>query len=152
MKFTGVTLNVYSQIGIIMLIGLVAKNAILIVEFANQLRDEGKSIFDAVLEASELRLRPILMTSIATVLGAVPLAIATGAGAESRQALGVVVVGGMGFATLLGIFIVPVLYLALARFTKPTGFIARRLSELEAEVPTHRRPGGQAHGHAQPAE
>jgi hypothetical protein len=87
---TGQTLNVFSQIGMVLLIGLMAKNGILVVEFANQLRDRGMSVRDAVLEASVVRLRPILMTSIATVLGAVPLAMATGAGAESRQALGVI--------------------------------------------------------------
>lgn len=128
----GQTLNVYSYIGIIMLVGLIAKNGILIVEFANQLRDEGRSIYDAAVDASVARLRPILMTTIATVFGAVPLAFASGAGAESRSALGWVIVGGMTFATLLSLFVVPVLYLLLARFTKPAGFIARKLSELEA--------------------
>ena len=127
----GQTLNVYSQIGIIMLIGLIAKNAILIVEFANQLRDEGQNILDAVTNASIVRLRPILMTTIATIFGAVPLAFAHGAGAESRSALGWVIVGGMTFATVLSLFVVPVLYMLLARFTKPAGFIARKLSELE---------------------
>lgn len=129
--FTGISLNVYSQIGIIMLIGLIAKNAILIVEFANQLRDEGKTILDAVTEASIIRLRPILMTTIATIFGAMPLAFASGAGAESRSALGWVIVGGMSFATLLSLFVVPVLYNLLARFTRPAGFIARKLTELE---------------------
>src|SRR5262249_33943498 len=88
----GISLNVYSQIGMILLIGLMAKNGILIVEFANQLRDEGKSVHDAVLDAAVIRLRPILMTSIATVAGAVPLAMATGAGAESRTAIGWVII------------------------------------------------------------
>jgi multidrug efflux pump len=141
----GQTLNVYSQIGIIMLIGLIAKNAILIVEFANQLRDEGQSIAEAVVNSSTVRLRPILMTTIATVFGAVPLAFASGAGAESRAALGWVIVGGMSFATLLSLFVVPVLYLLLARFTKPAGFIARKLSELE------KTPDIEA-GKAEPAE
>ena len=131
MLVMGISLNVYSQIGIIMLVGLIAKNAILIVEFANQLRDAGRDIMDAVREAAVVRLRPILMTSIATMLGALPLAMGTGAGAESRQALGIVVIGGMGFATVLSLFAVPVLYLLLARYTKPAGFIARRLSDLE---------------------
>jgi multidrug efflux pump len=135
MLIAGVTLNVYSQIGIIMLIGLVAKNAILIVEFANQLRDGGKTIAEAVAEASAKRLRPILMTTIATILGAWPLAAATGAGAEARQALGVVVVGGMGFATVLSLFVVPVLYLLFARYTQPIGTIARNLSVLESKHP-----------------
>ncbi|MBS4049455.1 MAG: efflux RND transporter permease subunit [Alphaproteobacteria bacterium] len=141
----GQTLNIYSQIGIIMLVGLIAKNGILIVEFANQLRDEGQAIFEAVLNASIARLRPILMTTIATIFGAVPLAFAHGAGAESRSALGWVIVGGMTFATLLSLFVVPVLYLLLARFTKPAGFIARKLSELE------KRPDIDA-GKAEPAE
>jgi multidrug efflux pump len=141
---TGITLNIYSQIGMILLIGLMAKNGILIVEFANQLRDEGKSIHEAVLEASVVRLRPILMTSIATVCGAVPLAIATGAGAESRSAIGWVIIGGVSFATVMTSFIIPCLYLLLARFTKPISAIAQRLAALEKDE----RP---AHGHA-PAE
>jgi multidrug efflux pump len=132
MLLYGVTMNVYSQIGIIMLVGLIAKNAILIVEFANQLRDAGKGIFDAVLDAAAIRLRPILMTTISTIFGALPLAIGSGAGAESRRALGIVVIGGMAFATVLSLFVVPVLYLLLARFSRPAGFIARRLSELES--------------------
>jgi multidrug efflux pump len=127
----GQTLNVYSQIGIIMLVGLIAKNGILIVEFANQLRDDGRDIYEAAVEASVARLRPILMTTIATIFGAIPLALAHGAGAESRAALGWVIVGGMTFATLLSLFVVPVLYMLLARFTKPAGYIARKLSELE---------------------
>ncbi|MBM3518233.1 MAG: efflux RND transporter permease subunit [Alphaproteobacteria bacterium] len=133
--WSGLTLNVYSQIGIIMLIGLITKNAILIVDFANQLRDRGLRIADAVREAAVIRLRPILMTTIATAVGAVPLALATGAGAEAREALGVVVIGGITFSTVLSLFVVPVLYVLLARFTLPTGYIARRLSALEAEHP-----------------
>lgn len=132
MLYAGLSLNVYSQIGIIMLIGLTAKNAILIVEFANQLRDDGQDIFQAVLDASVIRLRPILMTTISTALGAVPLAMATGAGAESRETIGIVIVGGVLFSTLLSLFVVPVLYLLLARFSKPSGYLAHRLSELEA--------------------
>ena len=135
MLYTGISLNVYSRIGIIMLVGLIAKNAILIVEFANQLRDEGRSIHEAVLEASVARLRPILMTSIATVFGAVPLAWSSGAGAEAREALGMAVVGGMTFATLLGLFLAPALYLLFARFTRPVGHIARSLTRLEAAHP-----------------
>jgi multidrug efflux pump len=131
--FMGLTLNVYSQIGIVMLIGLTAKNAILIVEFANQLRDQGQDIYTAVRDAATIRLRPILMTSIATSFSALPLALGTGAGAEARRALGVVIIGGVSFATLLSLLVVPVLYLLLARFAKPTGHIARRLSALEAE-------------------
>lgn len=131
MKFAGVTVNIYSQIGMVMLIGLIAKNAILIVEFANQLRDQGLEIIDAVHQAATIRLRPILMTSIATGAGALPLAFGTGAGAEARRALGTVIIGGVAFSTVLSLFVVPVLYFLLARYTKPVGHIARRLSVLE---------------------
>ena len=110
------TLNIYSQIGLIMLIGLVTKNSILIVEFANQLRSRGKSVFDAVVEASIIRLRPILMTSFATIFGILPIAIGLGAGAESRRPLGLAVVGGMFFSTFLTLILVPVVYTLLARF------------------------------------
>jgi multidrug efflux pump len=110
MKLAGVTLNVYSQIGLVMLIGLITKNGILIVEFTNQLRDRGMSKIEALIEASSLRLRPILMTSAATVLGAVPLAVMTGAGSESRSAIGWVIVGGMTLGTLFTLFIIPVAY------------------------------------------
>jgi multidrug efflux pump len=138
--FTGQTLNVFSQIGMVLLIGLMAKNGILVVEFANQLRDRGMSIRDAVLEASVVRLRPILMTSIATVLGAVPLAMATGAGAESRQALGVVIVGGITLSTIVTLYAVPALYLLLAPYTKPIGAIAAKLADLQSKPVT-------GHGH-----
>jgi multidrug efflux pump len=140
LQFTGGTLNVFSQIGMILLIGLMAKNGILVVEFANQLRDRGLSIHDAVLEASVVRLRPILMTSIATVFGAVPLAMATGAGAESREALGVVIVGGVTFSTVITLYAVPALYLLLAPFTKPIGAVAARLTELERKSTAHATP------------
>ena len=112
------SLNVYSQIGLIMLIGLVTKNAILIVEYANQLRSRGRSVLDAVVEASEIRLRPILMTSFSTIFGVLPIAIGLGAGAEARRPLGVAVVGGMFFSTFLTLVLVPVVYTMLARFTK----------------------------------
>lgn len=140
--FGGLSLNVYSQIGIILLIGLMAKNGILIVEFANQLRDEGYSVRDAVLEAAVLRLRPIVMTVIATILGAVPLVLATGAGAESRSAIGIVIIGGLGFATVLTLFLTPVLYDLLARFTRPRGAIERALeAELARPASLGRQPG-----------
>jgi multidrug efflux pump len=116
----GQTLNIYSQIGLIMLIGLVTKNAILIVEFSNQLRARGKSVIEAVIEASTIRLRPILMTSFSTIFGVLPIAIGFGAGAESRRPLGLVVVGGMLFSTFLTLVLVPVVYTMLARFTKVT--------------------------------
>ncbi len=110
MKLTGVTLNVYSQIGLVMLIGLITKNGILIVEFANQLRDRDREKIEALVEACALRLRPILMTTAATVLGSLPLALATGAGAESRSAIGWVIVGGMSIGTLFTLFVIPVAY------------------------------------------
>ena len=113
--FTGGTMNVYSQIGLITLVGLITKHGILILEFTNQLREEGKEMIDALVEAAELRLRPILMTTGAMVLGAVPLAIAHGAGAESRSQIGWVIVGGMTFGTLLTLYVVPVAYSYLAR-------------------------------------
>ncbi len=110
--------DIYTQIGIVTLIGLAAKNAILIVEFARMRREEGHSIVDAALEAARLRLRPILMTSFAFILGVVPLVIATGAGAASRRSLGTAVFGGMNAATLLAIFIVPVLYVVIQRIAE----------------------------------
>jgi multidrug efflux pump len=113
--FTGGTLNVYSQIGLITLVGLITKHGILILEFTNQLREEGREMIDALVDAAELRLRPILMTTGAMVLGAVPLALAHGAGAESRSQIGWVIVGGMSFGTLLTLYVVPVAYSYLAR-------------------------------------
>jgi len=129
----GLSLNVYSQIGIILLIGLVAKNGILIVEFANQLRDEGKSVRDAVVLAAVLRLRPILMTVMSTILGALPLVLATGAGAESRYAIGTVIIAGLALSAVLMLVVTPVLYDLLARFTKPRGAVEKALErELSA--------------------
>lgn len=115
LKYAGGTLNVYSQIGLVTLIGLITKHGILIVEFSNQLRDQGRSLREAVVEAAALRLRPILMTTGAMVLGSVPLALATGAGAESRQQIGWVIVGGIALGTVLTLFVVPVAYTLLAR-------------------------------------
>ena len=112
------SLNVYSQIGIILLVGLMAKNGILIVEFANQLRESGYAIREAVLRAAVLRLRPIVMTVLSTVLGAIPLVLASGAGAESRIAIGWVIVGGLGLALFLTLFLTPVLYDLMARFAR----------------------------------
>jgi len=115
LKWSGGSLNVYSQIGLITLVGLITKHGILIVEFTNQLRGQGMEMIDALVKASAQRLRPILMTTGAMVLGAVPLAIATGAGAESRQQIGWVIVGGMSLGTLLTIFVVPTMYTLFAR-------------------------------------
>jgi multidrug efflux pump len=119
LRLSGGTLNVYSQIGLITLVGLITKHGILIVEFSNQLRRAGKSTLEAVTEAATMRLRPILMTTGAMVLGAVPLAIASGAGAESRQQIGWVIVGGMSIGTLLTVFVVPTMYSLFARSAAP---------------------------------
>jgi multidrug efflux pump subunit AcrB len=117
--------DIYAQVGLVMLIGLAAKNAILIVEFARLAHQRGTPLIEAAIEGARLRLRPILMTSFAFILGALPLAIATGAGATSRQVLGTTVVFGMTAATMIGIFIVPVFYVILQgladRYSKPGG-------------------------------
>lgn len=131
----GSTLNIYSQIGIVMLVGLAAKNGILIVEFANQLRDAGQEFRSALVEACIVRLRPILMTSIATMLGALPLILEGGPGSASRQTLGVVVFAGVAFSTLLTLFIIPVFYALLARGSKPAGAIAREMDAWETAHP-----------------
>jgi multidrug efflux pump len=112
-------LNVFSQIGLITLVGLITKHGILIVEYSNQLREQGMEMAQAVRTAATLRLRPILMTTGAMVLGAVPLALATGAGAESRRQIGWVIVGGMSLGTLLTIFVVPTMYTLFARKKTP---------------------------------
>jgi multidrug efflux pump len=118
-QLTGGTLNVFSQIGLVTLVGLISKHGILIVEFSNQLRRQGRATRDAVVEAASLRLRPILMTTGAMVLGALPLALASGAGAESRQQIGWVIVGGMSVGTILTIFVVPTVYLWFSRRRVP---------------------------------
>ncbi len=117
LKYSGGTINVYSQIGLITLVGLITKHGILIVEFANQLQKQGLSLLDAVKESATLRLRPILMTTGATVLGVLPLAMAVGAGAESRHQIGWVIVGGMGLGTILTLFVVPTVYILLGKVT-----------------------------------
>ena len=138
LNLAGGTLNVYSQIGLITLVGLISKHGILIVEFSNQMRQQGKPVMEAVLEASAMRLRPIMMTTGAMVLGALPLALATGAGAESRQQIGWVIVGGMSLGTLLTIFVVPTMYTLLARKSIP-GEITT--PESDAATPGHDQPG-----------
>jgi multidrug efflux pump len=132
---TGGTLNLFSQIGIVMLIGLAAKNGILIVEFANQLRDEGADVRGAIAEAAKVRLRPILMTSVATVMGAVPLVLAGGPGSASRATIGVVVIFGVTFSTLLSLYVVPAFYALLAPYTRSPEALAHELERLEAETP-----------------
>ncbi|WP_455475897.1 efflux RND transporter permease subunit [Bartonella sp. B17] len=128
MLLSGVSLNIYSQIGLILLIGVMAKNGILIVEFADQLRDQGKSVRDAIEEAANIRLRPVCMTMICAILGGIPLILAKGAGAEARIALGWVIVGGLGLATICTLYVTPVVYLFLGRFIKPKSEVAARLT------------------------
>ncbi len=129
---SGMSLNVYSQIGLVMLIGIMAKNGILIIEFANQLRDKGADVKSAIFDASTIRLRPVMMTMTSTVLGGVPLILSSGAGAEAREALGWVIVGGLGLATVFTLYLTPVAYLLLARFSAPKAEEERRLvRELE---------------------
>ena len=134
LKWSGGTLNVFSQIGLITLVGLITKHGILIVEFANQLREQGLDMVSAISKSATQRLRPIMMTTGAMVLGALPLALATGAGAESRRQIGWVIVGGMSLGTLLTIFVVPTMYTLLARRHAPG-------AKKEAALPVH-APGG----------
>jgi multidrug efflux pump subunit AcrB len=112
---TDQTFNIFSQIGIIMLVGLVTKNGILIVEFANQLREKGRTIAQAAQEAATLRLRPILMTTLATVLGAMPIALALGSAGESRKSMGTVVMGGLMLSLILTLYVIPAMYIFLSR-------------------------------------
>ncbi|RIJ16788.1 efflux RND transporter permease subunit [Henriciella mobilis] len=141
LTFTGVSLNIYSQIGLIMLIGLMAKNGILLVEFADQLRSMGRSVKDAVFEAAIIRARPIVMTLISTVLGALPLILSSGAGAEARNSIGWVVFGGLGLAALFTLFLTPVIYLGVARLSKPRTQETRALEEELEEA--RAQQGGQ---------
>ncbi|MBV7314967.1 multidrug efflux RND transporter permease subunit [Shewanella sp. NIFS-20-20] len=133
-------INIYSQIGMIMLIGMVTKNGILIVEFANQLRDSGLAINEAVIQAASRRLRPILMTAFTTLAGAIPLIISTGAGAESRVAVGTVVFFGMAFATVVSLLVIPAMYRLISVHSHSPGFVAAKLAsaiEQQAAKPEH---------------
>jgi len=130
---TGETLNIYSQIGLIILVGLSAKNGILIVEFINQLRDEGIEFREAILEAASKRLRPVIMTTVTTIMGAVPLVMAAGAGAESRFVIGVVIIGGLCLSILLTVFVVPMMYRVLAVRTGSPRAISLKLEQQLAE-------------------
>jgi multidrug efflux pump len=131
----GMSINVYSQIAAIMLVGLAAKNGILIVEFANQLRDRGLEYREAVIEAAAIRLRPVLMTSFCSAFGALPLMLASGAGAEGRQSIGVVVFYGVVISVFLTLGVVPALYTLVARNTRSPQAIARTLEKLRAGTP-----------------
>ncbi len=128
---TGGSINYYSQIGLVLLVGIMAKNGIMMVEFANQLRDQGMPVGQAIRDASRIRLRPVMMTMISSVLGGLPLLFAAGAGAESREALGWIVVGGLGFSTIFTLYLIPVLFTILAPFAKPR---ATEEKELAAEL------------------
>jgi multidrug efflux pump len=128
----GQSINVFSQIGIIMLIGIAAKNGILIVEFANQLRDRGHAFIEAVVEASVIRLRPVLMTSLCTAFGAIPLLAAYGAGAESRRPIGAAVFFGVSFAVVLTLFVVPACYALIARNTRSPQYVSRLIERMSA--------------------
>ena len=134
---TGGSINVYSQIGLVLLVGIMAKNGILIVEFANQLRDKGADVHSAIMGAATIRLRPVMMTMASTVLGGVPLILSQGAGAEARTVLGFVIVGGLGFATLFTLYLTPVAYLLLAGFSTPRSTeearLMRELAEADAQ-------------------
>jgi len=130
LKMFGATVNVFSQIGVIMLIGLAAKNGILIVEFANQLRDRGHNLKDAIIESSQTRLRPVLMTSMCTAFGSIPLLLASGAGALSRQSIGAVVFFGVTFSMVFTLLVVPTVYMLLARNTRSPEYVARMIDKL----------------------
>ncbi|MEJ2320778.1 MAG: efflux RND transporter permease subunit, partial [Gammaproteobacteria bacterium] len=145
LSLTGQSLNIYSEIGLIMLVGLAAKNGILIVEFANQLRDQGKAFHDALLEAADVRLRPIVMTGITTAAGSLPLLLSTGAGAETRFVIGIVILSGVIAATLFTLFVVPVAYDLLAKGTGSPGDVARRLHQEAGESEEKTAPGNRAH-------
>jgi multidrug efflux pump len=148
LKWSGGSLNVYSQIGLITLVGLITKHGILIVEFTNQLREQGMEMVDALVKASAQRLRPILMTTGAMVLGAIPLALATGAGAESRIQIGWVIVGGMSLGTVLTVFVVPVMYSLFARSSVPgakTAVAKESPDESHGDVDGEPQP---AHAHS----
>jgi multidrug efflux pump len=132
LEMIGSSLNIYSQIGLVILIGLAAKNGILIVEFANQLREEGKDLLTATLDASEIRFRPILITGLSTAIGSAPLVLADGPGAESRMTIGVVILTGVTVATLFTLFVIPVAYSVLGRYTKTPNWMSRLL-ERQAE-------------------
>ena len=126
---TGTSLNVYSQIGLVLLIGLMAKNSVLVVEFAEQLRDRGLNVRDAIEQGAVRRLRPVTMTLVSTVLGGLPLILGSGAGAEARHSIGWVVFGGLGLSALFTLFLTPTLYLLFARYSKPRAAATGRLSE-----------------------
>ncbi|NNF52617.1 MAG: efflux RND transporter permease subunit [Gammaproteobacteria bacterium] len=133
LSVAGKSFNIYSQIGIVMLIGIATKNGILIVEFINQVRDDGKEFAAAILEGARIRFRPVVMTAISTIMGSIPLMLATGAGSESRTTLGVVIFFGVSLATFLTLFVIPVFYSLLARGTTSPNTIAQKLEAMGAK-------------------
>ena len=134
---TGTSLNIYSQVGLVMLIGLIAKNGILLVEFADQLRDKGYGVREAIEEAARIRLRPIVMTLVSTILGALPLILASGPGSEARSAVGWVVFGGMGLATAFTLYLTPVVYLGIARFAKDRSAAGQQMYDEHPQAGCH---------------
>jgi HAE1 family hydrophobic/amphiphilic exporter-1 len=140
---TGTSLNLYSQIGLVLLVGIMAKNGILIVEFANQLRDRGLELHEAIEEASNIRLRPVVMTMLCTIVGGLPLVLASGAGAEARIALGWVIVGGLGLSTISTLYLTPVAYLLLGRFVTPKVEEEKRLHRELEEAHARETAAGQ---------
>ena len=131
---SGTSVNIYSQIGLVMLIGLMAKNGILLVEFADQLRDQGYPLLEAITEGSKVRFRPVAMTLMSTVLGGLPLILGSGAGIEARESIGWVIFGGLGIAAIFTLFLTPALYLLIARFSKPRIHEEERMSRELAEA------------------
>jgi len=126
---SGQSINLYSQIGLVMLIGLMTKNAILLVEFMDQLRDQGRTVHEAILEGVEVRLRPVMMTVLSTVLGSLPLILSEGPGAEARAAIGWVVFGGLGLSSLFTLFLAPLGYSFIAPCIKPRSHAGERLKK-----------------------
>ena len=134
LSLAGMTLNIYSQIGIVMLIGIAAKNGVLIVEFINQLRDQGVEFNEAILEAARIRFRPVVMTTCATLMGSVPLILASGPGASSRSTLGIVTFSGISVATVFTLFVVPAFYRLLAGRTTSPNAVAHKLERLKVQA------------------
>ena len=133
---TGQSLNIYSQIGLVMLIGLMTKNAILLVEFMDQIRDEGKGVNEAIMEGVQVRLRPVMMTVLSTVLGSLPLILSEGPGAEARNAIGWVVFGGLGLSAIFTLYLAPLGYALLAPYIKPRAHTGKILDEQLAAAET----------------
>jgi multidrug efflux pump len=135
LALTDKTLNIYSQIGVIMLIGISAKNGVLIVEFINQLRDEGLEFTQAIIDGARTRFRPVVMTTVSTVMGSIPLMLATGPGSESRSTLGIVMFWGVSIASLFTLFVVPVFYNLFARRTGTPDMVSKKIEILQGKTP-----------------